>query len=126
MILELGDGREIQLPDEMEDEQARQLKGFILGAEERAKIAEKSERLHREEMVGMRKELAGMRDEMKSMRAMKPAPQAAAPVADDGLAAARHKEMLDALERLTAAVYADRVLLPDEYGEGARSRVVRD
>ncbi len=40
MILELGNGREMKLPDDMDDEVARQLGKLILSTEKRAQEAE--------------------------------------------------------------------------------------
>lgn len=113
MILELGDGRELKLPDEMEDEHARQLKGFILATEERAVKAEERADLLRTEMVGLR-------EEMKALRV----PQPAVTQSDEG-AVIRHAELLAALDRVEKAVSSERELIPNDFGDGAYSRLKR-
>jgi hypothetical protein len=106
VILELGDGRELSLPDEMPDETARQLKRLILGAEERARAAEARAEVIAAEMVALRRDF--------SVIAARPAPEF--PRQDNS-------DVVAALRALEAAVRADRILVPDEFGESARSRI---
>lgn len=111
MILELGDGREIPLPDEMSDETARQLKRLILALEERARTAEATVEALRAEFARVRSSYDG------------------AVATNDALAAAltenrRFQEETNKLLRsLLMVESADRMLITDGIG-GARSRVV--
>jgi hypothetical protein len=122
VILELGDGREFHLPDEMEDEYARQLKRFILGAEERARAAEA-------EVAALREEMATWRQAAGSARQQT--------LAEDTTARAMHTEMLAsairelqtamlaALARVERAALADRQMVMDEFGEYTRSKAMK-
>lgn len=111
MILELGDGRELKLPDDMDEEIARQLGKLILATEQRATAAEQ----------GMQK----LREEVQALRTKTdtPAPQIdlssiVAAVKESG---ARTEAMLS---RVLSAVSADRIMTTDETG-APRSRIVR-
>lgn len=109
MILELGDGRELALPDDMEDESARQLKAFILALEERARAAEQDARSMRAEMAAMRNEVvSAMNRSALSADALK------------ALQAAFQQGMT----QLLAAVSAEREIV-DDTGERIRSRMVK-
>jgi hypothetical protein len=74
MILELGDGRELKLPDDMLDETARQLKQLILTLEGRAFTAESQARTLRDEM-------AALRQQFNNIQAAPPAEVQLTPVA---------------------------------------------
>ena len=111
MILELGDGREVKLPDEMADESARLLKRLILGAEERAQVAEHSVRLLRDEM-------AALRQQMDAVVLQVPDTGAAAAVT------ALQEELRQGVARIVEASLADRLLVKDEVGNAVRSRAV--
>lgn len=106
MILELGDGREIQLPDEMSDETARQIKRLILALEERTRAAESEARLLRDEMVNLRAVVTAPKDY--------PEPEQMAP---------HLVEIIRLLRQLVAVESADRMLVTDDIGR-SRSRVV--
>lgn len=106
MILELGDGRELKLPDEMDDETARQLKTLILACETRAREAETRAERIAAEMVALRQDF--------SVLASRPVPEF--PRQDNS-------DVVRALQALEAAVRADRVMVPDDFGEFTRSRV---
>lgn len=97
MILELGDGRELQLPDDMADETARQLKRLILTCEERASVAERH-------AVALQDEVTHLRAEIQALAA-RPMPEM--PKFDN-------REVVQALWRVEKALRADRVLLTDE------------
>lgn len=62
MILDLGDGRELPLPDEMSDETARQLKRLILSLEERARVAEADVRRVMDELAAARQPAQSAKD----------------------------------------------------------------
>lgn len=108
MILELGDGRELRLPDDMPDETARQLKRFILTLEERAAAAESVSRTLQDEMTVLRKQLA------------------ADAKADTTTADAMNKvaaELRQGFAAMVRAQRADRVLVRDATGEAYKSRI---
>lgn len=109
MILELGDGRELQLPDECSDEFARALKRLILTCEERARTAE-------QQCTALQAEVAHLRAEIQALAARpSPAPQ----VIVDNTA------LLAVLKAINAGVHADRVMMADESGEYTRSRIAK-
>lgn len=112
MILELGDGREVKLPDEMNDESARLLKRLILGAEERARVAEGEVRLLRDEMTALRAHVASVAGAQQDHRAIVMA------------IGQMHSGLAEGLGRVTAAARADRMMVRDEMGEMTRSRAV--
>ena len=116
MILDLGNGRELQLPDDTSDETARQLGRLILVLEDRAIAAER-----------MTAELQAQIDELRR-EVRQPV---AAPVEDDApedaaLVAAIQKmedSLAKRLDNMLRATLADRIMVPDELGT-PRSRVV--
>ena len=112
MILELGDGRELKLPDAMEDETARQLKMFILALEERARAAEARVMLLVAEIAALR---AGF-----SALATKPHDSVAIVQAIGRMIDTQN----DNTRRTISAVLADRVMVPDSMGEMTRSKAV--
>ncbi len=111
MILELEDGRELRLPDEMPDETARQLKRLILALEERARTAESDARTLRDEMAGLRRQVET---------------RVAAPADTSVVDALR--ALQDSLEtgvrRIVNAQLADRKLVFDATGEPTHSKAV--
>lgn len=114
MILELDDNRQIKLPDDMDEEVARQIGRLILETERRAVRAEKR-------ADAFEAELATLRQRVDTLSA--PAP------ADDGLreaVASLQSRLSSLLERVVSAVEADRVLARDEFGETTRSKIVRN
>lgn len=106
MILELGDGRELKLPDEVSDEFARQLKALILACEGRARDAEARAERIAAEMAALRQDFATL--------VARPMPEF--PRQDNS-------DVVAALKALEAAVRADRVMVADDFGEFTRSRV---
>jgi hypothetical protein len=112
MILELGDGRELILPDEVSDEFARQLKKLILETESRAAAAEADVQKLRDEMAILRKSINQSNVKVASA---------------DGTAQAIQElqsGLLSALARIERATSADRQIVPDEFGEYTRSKIV--
>lgn len=111
MILELGEGREIKLPDDTDEETARQIGRLILVTERRAAAAEaRADRLEAE--------IATLRQRVDAFAAPR----------DDGVLAAvadMPARLASLLERVAAAAEADRVLVKDEFGEATRSKIVR-
>ena len=109
MILELGDGRELHLPDDMDDEHARQMKAFILATEERARNAERDVQALRGEMVAMRNEfVSAMQQSTLTADALKDL----------------RETFAQGMADLRAVAGADREII-DETGERIRSRVVK-
>lgn len=111
MILELGDGRELRLPDEMPDETARQIKALILALEDRARVAESDARTLRDEM-------ARLRQQFNVIQSRPP---------DTSVASALRElqgTLMAGVERIVAAQLADRKLVYDEMGEQSISRAV--
>lgn len=109
MILELDDGRELRLPDEMPDETARQLKALILALEGRARTAESDVRMLRDEMAALRRTAEG---------------SAASNDRTANALAAVSRDIIAALRRVEAAALADREMVPNELGDMTRSRAV--
>ena len=109
MILELGEGRELQLPDEMSDESARMIKRLILVCEERAATAEAQVRMLQDEMAAMRKQFEAVQAQGNEAQAY----------------AIRelHTSLGEGIKKIVAAVRADRVMVPNEFGEYTRSKV---
>lgn len=103
MILELGDGRELHLPDEMDDEAARRMKLLILGNEQSAREA-------RAELAAMRVEMAAMRNEVAAAMNIAKAFDALRETLEQGV------------KRIVKAQLADRVVVPDASGEYTRSK----
>lgn len=111
MILELGDGRELKLPDDMDEEIARQLGKLILVTEQRAAAAEQG-------MLELREEVQALRTKTDT-----PAPQIdLAPIAAAIKEGNARAEAM--LLRVLSAVSADRIMTTDETG-APRSRIVR-
>lgn len=108
MKLDLEDGRVLQLPDEMSDESARQLKRLILGNEERARAAE-------QRAASLEQRLAALEQRPE------PQPVDLSPLVDT--LHQHHKEHMDGLARLEKFARADRVMMADETGEYTRSRI---
>jgi hypothetical protein len=109
VILELGDGRSFHLPDEMDDEAARQIKTFILVTEEEKRTAQAEVRAMRAEVTAMRSEVveATKRGELNA---------AALKALQDSFA--------QGMAQLVASIDADREIV-DETGERIRSRKVK-
>lgn len=109
MILEFGDGRELNLPDDMEDETARQLKAFILALEDRARVAENDARALRADVAAMRNEVVAL--------------MSRATLTADAL-----KLLQDAITQsaaqIVAATKADREIVDETTGERIRSRAI--
>ena len=118
MLLKIDSNRQLELPDDMPDETARQLKRWILTLEERAQSAESSNRT--------------LQDEMAALRKAHEQTQAAVSTATlDNTATvnairAMHAEVTQHLRHVAAAASADRMVVPDPItGEMTRSRVVQ-
>jgi len=110
MKLVLDDTRTLDLPDEMSDEAARQLKALILAHEERTRAAESEVRLLRDEMAAMRAMTASESNDdsqvIAELRAMR-------------------QELSAGLRRVEQVAGADRMVVPDPItGEMTRSRVI--
>ena len=112
MILELGNGREMKLPDDMDDEVARQLGKLILSTEQRAQDAEDRARNLEAQFAQLGAEVKG-RDNSDVVRAI------ATMQASFEAALGRVSE---AVARVEKAAAADRHLMLDEYGEHTVSR----
>lgn len=117
MLLKIDNSRTLELPDDMPDETARQLKRWILTLEERATSAESSNRT--------------LQDEMTALRKSHEQTQAAVNTATlDNTATVNairdmHREMVGHLRHVAAAASADRMVVPDPItGEMTRSRLV--
>jgi hypothetical protein len=106
MKLDLEDGRVLSLPDEVSDEFARQLKALILTTEGRARDAEARAERIAAEMAALRQDFAAL--------ASRPMPEM--PKFDNSA-------VVEALAKVEAAVRADRVMVPDDFGEFTRSRI---
>jgi uncharacterized coiled-coil protein SlyX len=104
MILEIGDGRELELPDECSDEFARQLKKMILTLEQNAAQAQAEVRLLRDEMASLRETTGAVHTATVDNTAV---------VA--GLNAMR-AEMQQGFARMTAAIMAPTQFEYDEVG----------
>lgn len=111
MILELGNGRELKLPDNMDENDARLLGRFIKATEERADKAEGFARTLQNEMDSLRKEVRAI-----------PAPTDLTPLANaiDGL----RTDLKDSTNRIVTAQLRERKLVMDDMGEMSRSVVV--
>lgn len=112
MILELGDGRELCLPDEMPDETARQLKALILATEGRARAAESETRLLRDEMAALRQSFSAVSQKADAANSTAQA------------VAEASRAIVAALARVERAALADRRMMPDEFGEYTMSKAV--
>lgn len=107
MILELGGGRELKLPDEMSDETARQLGKLIVGLEQRAKDAED----RAEDLARQFAELANR-------------PALEYPKHDNSDVVAAVRELVPLLKQVIAVESADRIIVHDETGS-PRSRIAK-
>jgi len=112
MILELGNGRELKLPD-MDDETARQIGKLILATEKRAADAEAG-------MAKLRREVAELKQQVEA-----PEPETDDNEGENVVAAieAMEQRLTALLQRSIALQGADRILVNDETGT-PRSRVV--
>jgi len=120
MILDLGNGRELQLPDDTSDETARQLGRLILVLEDRAIAAERTAADLQLQIDELRREVRKPVEVDQEDDDEDDAPEDAALVAaieklEDSLA----KRM----DKMIQAALADRVMVPDELGT-MRSRTV--
>lgn len=111
MILDLGDGRELKLPDNMDEDAARMLGRFIKATEERANTAEASAR-------ALRSEIDSLRGEVRAI----PAPTDLKPLAD--AIAGLHTDLNAGINRMVKAQLAERKLVMDDMGEYTRSKAV--
>jgi hypothetical protein len=122
MILDLGNGRELKLPDDTSDETARQLGRLILVLEDRAIAAERTAADLQTQIDELRREVRQpvMAEDDDEDDNEDDAPEDAALVA----AIQKMEEALTArLDRVVRATLADRIMVPDELGT-PRSRVV--
>ena len=120
MILDLGNGRELQLPDDTSDETARQLGRLILVLEDRAIVAERTAADLQQQIDELRREVRKPVEVDQEDDDEDDAPEDAALVAaiqklEDSLA--------KRLDNMLRATLADRIMVPDELGT-PRSRVV--
>ena len=120
MILDLGNGRELKLPDDTSDETARQLGRLILVLEDRAIAAERT-------AADLQTQIDELRREVR-----KPVEVEDDDVEDDDVpedaalvAAIQQLEVSLAkrMDKMIQAALADRVMVPDELGT-MRSRTV--
>lgn len=120
MILDLGNGRELKLPDDTSDETARQLGRLILVLEDRAIAAERT-------AANLQTQIDELRREVR-----KPVEVEDDDVEDDDVpedaalvAAIQQLEVSLAkrMDKMIQAALADRVMVPDELGT-MRSRTV--
>jgi len=120
MILDLGNGRELKLPDDTSDETARQLGRLILVLEDRAIAAERTAADLQQQIDELRREVRKPVEVDQEDDDEDDAPEDAALVAaiqklEDSLA--------KRLDNMLRATLADRIMVPDELGT-PRSRVV--
>jgi len=120
MILDLGNGRELKLPDDTSDETARQLGRLILVLEDRAIAAERTAADLQLQIDELRREVRKPVEVDQEDDDEDDAPEDAALVAaiqklEDSLA--------KRLDNMLRATLADRIMVPDELGT-PRSRVV--
>ncbi len=108
MILELGNGRELRLPDSMDDDTAKTLGQWILMLEKRADDAE-----YRAKAI---------EDEYRSKAMDKPLVVTESEAAKE--IAELRKEMAAMMSQLVALASADRMIVYDAAGS-PRSRIVR-
>lgn len=120
MILDLGDGREIKLPDDTSDETARQLGRLILVLEDRAMTAERTAANLQSQIDELRRKLDERDESENDEDDEDDEPEDTALVA----AIQRLEESLAArLDKVARVAAADRIMIEDELGT-ARSRVV--
>jgi thioesterase domain-containing protein len=113
MILEIDNGRELELPDGMPDETARQLKRLILACEERARAAEAR-------VAAIQAEMAALRRDFTALAAR---PTEHGPIVE--AIGRMHEAHKIGVREIVAAVSADRVMVPDQFGEYNRSKAVK-
>ena len=111
MILELDDGRELNLPDEMDEETARQLGKMILALEKRAQEAEDRAR-------SLEVQFAQLKNEVRA-----PAVESSDDEAVIAAINAMRREIAAGLAKSAALAAADRVIVYDSLG-APRSRIV--
>lgn len=118
MILDLGNGRELQLPDDTSDETARQLGRLILVLEDRAIAAERT-------AADLQKQIDELRREVRKPVEVDDDSENDAP--EDAALVTAIQKMEDSLakrlDNMLRATLADRIMVPDELGT-PRSRVV--
>lgn len=121
MILDLGNGRELKLPDDTSDETARQLGRLILVLEDRAIAAERTAADLQAQIDELRREVRKpVMAEDDDEDDEDDAPEDAALVAAiQQLEVSLAKRM----DKMIQAALADRVMVPDELGT-MRSRTV--
>lgn len=114
MIAELADGREFNLPDDMDTETAGSLVRALLAAEKAMKEANDK--------------MARMEERMTEMQIKMMAAPAVTESSDDGMELAAINRLADTMnkgfDRMQKAILADRILVRDEMGEQTRSRAV--
>jgi hypothetical protein len=118
MILDLGNGRELKLPDDTSDETARQLGRLILVLEDRAIAAERM-------TAELQTQIDELRREVRKPVEVEEADEEDAPE-DAALVAAIEKlevSLAKRMDKMIQAALADRVMVPDELGT-MRSRTV--
>jgi len=118
MILDLGNGRELQLPDDTSDETARQLGRLILVLEDRAIAAEKT-------ASDLQRQIDELRREVRKPVEVDDEGEDDVPE-DAALVAAIEKlevSLSKRMDKMIQAALADRVMVPDELGT-MRSRTV--
>lgn len=122
MILDLGNGRELKLPDDTSDETARQLGRLILVLEDRAIAAERTAADLQTQIDELRREVrkpVEMEDDDED-DSEDDEPE------DDALVLAIQKmedSLAKRMDKMLRATLADRIMVPDELGT-PRSRVV--
>jgi len=123
MILDLGNGRELKLPDDTSDETARQLGRLILVLEDRAIAAERTAADLQTQIDELRREVrkpVEVEEDDSEDDGEEDAPEDAALVAAiEKLEVSLAKRM----DKMIQAALADRVMVPDELGT-MRSRTV--
>jgi hypothetical protein len=120
MILDLGNGRELKLPDDTSDETARQLGRLILVLEDRAIAAERTAADLQQQIDELRREVRKPVEVDQEDDDEDDAPE------DAALVAAIEKlevSLAKRLDNMLRATLADRIMVPDELGT-PRSRVV--
>jgi hypothetical protein len=120
MILDLGNGRELQLPDDTSDETARQLGRLILVLEDRAIAAERT-------AADLQLQIDELRREVRKPVEVDQEDDDEDDVPEDAALVAAIQKLEDSLakrlDNMLRATLADRIMVPDELGT-PRSRVV--
>lgn len=120
MILDLGNGRELKLPDDTSDETARQLGRLILVLEDRAIAAERT-------AADLQAQIDELRREVRQPVMAEDDDEDEDDAPEDAALVAAIQKMEDSLakrmDRMIQAALADRVMVPDELGT-MRSRTV--